>query len=146
MNASELARRYGVDHSQISRAISRGEIVPELNGLIDVEQADATYGRRRALRASERAESREAVGRREQAIITRTAAQVMQMRRKAELTRTRFAERNKAQVEISNATSSVYTSLAERQPAGIALLSEAIDNIRRDLGDLIAEGLKVTRV
>jgi hypothetical protein len=38
----------------------------------------------------------------------------------------------------------LHIDLAEHQPSA-PLLREAIDNIRRDLGDLIVEGLKVTR-
>jgi hypothetical protein len=145
MNASNLARHLGVDQSSISRAISRSDIVPEPNGLLDVATACATYGRRRSLRATERAESREAVARREQAIITRTAAMVMQMRRKAEVTRARLADRNHATVEIDTMISVLHTHLAEHRPAD-PLLHEAIGNISRDLGDLIAEGMKVTRL
>ena len=145
MSAANYARRVGVTAAAIAHAIARGDIVPELNGLIDVAQADATYGRRRQLRAADRAESREAVARREQAIVTRTAAQVMMTRRKAEQARARLTDRNRAHVEINTMISALYTFLAERRSAN-PLLSEATDNIRRDLGDLIAEGLKLTRV
>jgi hypothetical protein len=145
MNAANLARYLGVVPSAISAAIARGDIVPRPDGLIDVKQAVATYGRRRSLRAAERAESRAAVARREQAIVTRTAAMVMQMRRKAEQARTNLAERNKAQVEINSLISALHTHLAEQRPSS-PLLGEALVNISRDLGDLIAEGMKITRL
>lgn len=67
MSVANYARRVGVTPQAISHAIARGEIVPEPNGLIDCAQANAIYGRRRQLRAADRAETREAVARREQA-------------------------------------------------------------------------------
>ena len=50
---------------QISRAISSGEIIPLDNGLIDVARADATYARRRAMRAAQRHANAENVEKRE---------------------------------------------------------------------------------
>jgi hypothetical protein len=145
MNASNLARHLGVSPSAISQAIARGEIVPEPSGLIDVALAEATFGRRRSLRAGERAENREAVARREQAITTRVAAHVMLARRKTEQARVRLAERNRASVEVNVTISNLHTYLSEHRPAD-PLLHEAIGNIAHDLGDLIAEGMRISRL
>jgi hypothetical protein len=83
MSVMEYARHLGVDHAGISRAIARGDIVPLDNGLIDVEQANATYGRRRAQRAALRASNAETAEKCERAALTKTIAKVRKARRLA---------------------------------------------------------------
>jgi hypothetical protein len=143
MNAANYAGHVGVVPSAISAAIARGEIVPNASGMIDVAQANANFGRRRSLRAEERAESRKAVARREQAIVTRTAA--MQMRRKAGQMRTRLADRTSATDEINRMISALHIELAEHCPSD-PLMRETVAGIRRDVGDLATEGTKIIRL
>jgi hypothetical protein len=137
MSVANNARRVGVTPQPMSHSIARGEVVPEPNGLIDVAEADTTYGRRRVLPEGERARRCEAVARREQAIVTRTTAQVMIIQRKVKQVCVLLAERYKAHVEINATTSALHTYLAAHHPSS-PLLREAIGSIRY--------ALKATRV
>jgi hypothetical protein len=148
MNAHQYARLVGVSPQAISAAITRGEIVPTERGLIDVAQADATYGARRAERAARQSESRDASLRREQAMLRTTLAKIQIARHRATEMQARLVERDKSQAVIGDLIARLCAALSALATDAAAsdrpLLREAADLILRDLGDLQAEALKVT--
>lgn len=142
---ADLARHLGVTPAAISLAVRRGDVVPEPSGLIDLAQAQATFGRRRALRASERAKNRSAVARHERATLTKAVASVQMLRRKAQRLNDRLIERDALQVEISALATDALAMVRDAGQAKRldAITRDCIEVVASDLGDLCAEALRV---
>jgi hypothetical protein len=141
MSVMEYARHLGVDHAGISRAIARGDIVPLDNGLIDVEQANATYGRRRAQRAALRASNAETAEKCERAALTKTIAKVRKARRLARQLNDTSVPREQPQTAIGEIIEGADRLLRTMRRKGLA--RGYLASVIEDLGSLETEALRV---
>jgi hypothetical protein len=145
MSRTDFAASQGVTRQAIDQAIAAGRLPVAPDGRIDLDAADATWGQRRRARG----EGAAAEERRERALLQSTIAKIQMTRRRALQLRDRLVERDRETQAINALLSQLYEAVrtipAGADPADATLLEEAIAAIIEDLGDLRAEGLKVTR-
>lgn len=138
------AKKHRVNRRAVQDAIARGTIVLDADGLIAPAQP---WERLHRDRLAEQAAGAEAAERDSRARLTRTVAKVVQMRRKVEQTQQRLADRDAAEREISEIVAALPALLAdERRKTADPAARAALDAIEADLGDLMAEALRVTRL
>jgi len=143
MNVANYARYEGVSYASIAQAINRGEIVPLDNGLIDVAQAKATYGRRRAERAALRGSNLQTVEKRSRALLQRTIAQMAMMQKRAEELHGSVVPRDASQADVNGQTIDVRSRVTFASGTNWQMVAKTV--LLGDLGDVQSEAHRVTR-
>jgi hypothetical protein len=144
------AEMRGVTIEAIRDAVRRGVIVLTVDGKVDVAQADATWGARRAARLRAGAQMAEIEERRRQAELEYLQARITLEKQKYEEGLARLVDRAEAQAEIDALVAALVRDLDhigedEPDPRNRAVLEEVAPLIKADLADLIALAPRVTQ-